>query len=189
MVTWPVPPPDEFYFTELRTGSLFPVRIENVTCRYRSGPLLTLTLGAEDGVAKVFDLKITPDEEGGPGVTGSMVHDLPIGQIIDSVIGRCAVFAVGMVRLNNEAAEGRPHEFLPRDEVSSATQGAIRSRRGRPVSDSDLRRTAEIVSNYDDYDYRQEVRRQLHLTERTASRYISLARKRGFLIDDPAKEG
>lgn len=169
-------------YTTLEDGTPFPVRAE-LRGRYKNGPLLHWTIGVRDGKAVMFDMKFEADPlmDAPSGLTGSMVHDMPVGQIIESVIGRTGPATLAEIRWNEAAAEGRPHEYLTPEEAAAARRGAVGARRGRPVSDAVLQRVAEIVKNYDDYDFRKEVAEQMHISDRTASRYIKLAQERKLL--------
>lgn len=163
---------------ELENGTLFPAKVE-VAGRYADGPLLEMTLGAKNGRPIVFDLKIIPDGEDNAGVTGSMVHEIPVGHIIDQVIENAGPGTLALFRWDQARMAGRPHEFLTPEEAEAARRGAAGSRRGRPVSEKDLRKVGRIVAA-NDYDFRQQVRTELNVSERTASRYIALAKERGY---------
>ena len=167
-------------YTTLEDGTPFPVRAE-LRGRYKNGPLLHWTVGVHDGKAVVFAMKIEAEGHLDFALTGSMVHDLPAGQIMNQVLARTATGTVALVKLAKASAEGKPYEYLTPDELGGAKQGALGHRRGRPVKDEALARVAQIVKDYDDYDRRKEVARQLHVSDRTASRYIKLAQDRGLL--------
>jgi|GEM_PF-4876400 len=79
--------------------------------------------------------------------------------------------------------------LMPKDDERQAIGArAVASQRGRLVSDEDLRKVAEIVVG-NDYDPRKEVVRQLHLSDRTTSRWIAEARRKGFLTKEVDENG
>jgi hypothetical protein len=162
-------------------AGMFPLEV-TVTARYGNGPILRIELGFEDGRPVVSSFAVER-EEGGPPISASMVDELPIGSIFDEVIGRLATTGLAMFRAHNAASEGRPRVFLTPEEAEAARTSV--GRRGRPVEDDQLRLVAEIVQA-NPYAPRPEIRDRLHVSERTASRWIKEARRRGLL---EAKEG
>ena len=90
---------------------------------------------------------------------------------------------LALFRWDQARKAARPHVFLTPEESDQARRGAAGSRRGRPVSEKDLRKVGRIVAA-NDYDFRQQVRTELNVSERTASRYIALAKERGYDKED-----
>jgi hypothetical protein len=179
--------PESVDFEELNTGVLFPQDLL-VMANYDGGPSLQLLLAVEDGQAIVSSLTISrsvPDcPPDCPPISATMVHELPLGRIIDEVIARTATGFLALYRAHQAALAGRPHQFLTPDEVAATREGARRgSRRGRPVSDEDLRDVAAIVRT-NSYDPRVQVVTDLHVSKRTASRWIAEARSRGFVTEE-----
>jgi hypothetical protein len=170
--------------TKIEGGEWFPVKL-TAFGRYASGPLLTLFFEVVDSRPALRSLRIGAEEvDGEAEVTASVVHDLPLGQIIAETIARTATATLASARASEARAEGRPHQFLTPEEVASTRRNALVSVRGRPVGDETLRRAAEIVRDHP-YDYRQKVHELLPTSKRTASRYIAEARKRGFIEEGP----
>ena len=182
--------PESIEFDELSTGVLFPQNLL-VMANYDGGPSLQFLLAVEDGQAIVSSLTVSrnvldcpPDC---PPISATMVHELPLGQIIDEVIARTATGFLALYRAHQAALAGRPHQFLTPDEAAATRAGARRgSRRGRPVSDEDLRDVAAIVQT-NTYDPRRQVREELNVSERTASRWIAEARSRGLVTEEDDK--
>jgi hypothetical protein len=175
-------PGESVAYTTLENGTLFPVRVE-LQGRYKSGPLLYWTVGVHDGQAVMFDMKLEADESLGFALTASMFRELPVAQIIEDVKGRMGTSNAAIVRVGELEAAGTPHTWdrgvLTAEEASAARRGAIGSRRGRPVSPEILSRVAAIVAS-NDYDPRQQVRAELNVSERTASRYIAAVKSQGL---------
>jgi hypothetical protein len=111
-----------------------------------------------------------------PLVTPSLVHGLPLGHIVAWTIDQIVEIT----------ARDDVCTFLTVPEVLALRERTA-SLRGRPVGDETLHQVAVIVKNHDNFDYRLEVVKQLHVSERTASRWISLARSRGFLDKEASK--
>ncbi len=180
------PLPEYIEFDELSTGVLFPQNLL-VMAQYADGPNLQLLLGVEDGQAIVSSLTISrnvPDNPPDcPPISASMVHDLPLGKIIDEVIARTATGFLALYRAHQAAQARRPHQFLTPEEADTARAGALTSRRGRPVSNEALRAVAEIVRT-NSYDPRLQVQRELHVSQRTASRWIAEARSRRLITEE-----
>lgn len=161
---------------ELRSGGVFPKDFL-VLAQYEDGPVLQLLLGVRDGQAAVKNLAVSTESPDGLPITASMVHDLPLGQMFDEAIGQAAVAATALAS---------PQLFVTLEEATAARAEALASRRGRPVSEENLLKVAAIV-RANTYDPRQEVRRELHVSERTASRWIAEARSRGLVTEEENK--
>ena len=76
-----------------------------------------------------------------------MVHDEPVGQIIEEVIARTGTSTLAMIKV--KSIHRRDAIRVP-DARGSRRGSAIRgpgARRGRPVRDDALRRVAEIVNS------------------------------------------
>ena len=110
-----------------------------------------------------------------------------MAQIIAEVLARVSTLAAGMSNLIAAVKSGTPYEYLTPAEAAQARQGALASRRGRPVSDDTLRRVAEIVTaNKSAYGYRERIRDEFPVSTRTASRWVQQAIDRGFLTEEVA---
>ncbi len=182
-------PEEPVAYATLENGTPFPVRAA-LYGRYKNGPQLHWTVGIQDGRAVVFDMTFEADPlmDAPSGLTGSMVHDMPVGQIIAEVIARMGSGTLALKRLSEAAVEGRPHQFLTPEEAAGARQGALGSRRGRPVSDDALRRVAEIVKASGDFGYRELIREEFSVSTRTASRWVQQAIKGGLLTEEAAED-
>jgi hypothetical protein len=166
---------------QLESGDWFPKRLM-AAGHYDDGPSVALYFLVEEGRAVLYEVNFggpppsNPRLARRPLVTPSLVHGLPLGHIIDWTIDE-------IVKIT---ARERAGTFLTVPEVLALRERTA-SLRGRPVSDETLQQVAVIVKNHDDFDYRLEVAKQLHVSDRTASRWISLARGRGFLPEEGEK--
>jgi len=145
------------------------------------------------GTVNLYRLRLEPIDD--DPVTPSRLHDLRLGLILDQVVASVAM-TFDLVRrgryqakaddaglaLVRELKRVAPTKLVGRLVVDEEPA----RRRGRPVSDEELRRVAEIVEA-NDYDPRKEVMRTLHVSGRTASRWIAAAKDRGFV--GAAKKG
>lgn len=163
---------------------------------------LTLDFAVIGGVVGLIRVCLEPLDRAG-FVTATQVHGLSLGKVEDHVLAS-VVSAFHARRRRAEHGEPPP-EFRETSDPAlgntllmwadkygfierlPAGDGPV-SRRGRPVRDEDLRRVAEIVKG-NPYDPRTEIRRQLNVSPRTASRWIAEAKKRGFIKDNSDKKG
>ena len=123
---------------------------------------------------------------GGSAVTASFIHGLPVGDLFDQLV---AYLDWGADLMQKGYDDPNVVHLMPKDDERQAMGArAVASQRGRLVSDEDLRKVAEIVVG-NDYDPRKEVVRQLHLSDRTASRWIAEARRKGFLTKEVDENG
>ena len=179
-------PGEDVPYRALADGTtLFPVRAEYFGT-YDDGPLLRMTLGILEGRAVCFSMSVEASQGGAAisgGLTGSMFHEIPAGRIIEDMIGRCASGTLAIVMAGYGTTSVQPFRRLTPEESAAASRAARGSRRGRPVSDAELMRTAEIVKE-DPFAFRARVQAEMHVSARTASRYAEMARKRGFLTEN-----
>ena len=110
---------------------------------------------------------------------------MPIASLFDRLVS----FLGWAAQLEKTAYDepGVPHPIPSDDELDAYGAKAVSSLRGRPVSDEDLRKVAEIVKD-NGFNPRKQLKETLNLSERTASRWIAEARRRGFLGDEQDKE-
>lgn len=179
LVSWQEPP-GGVYLAPLHGGdAMFPINVK-VTARYENGPLMEMATGVDDGRPVITQFGLT-SAEGGPPISASMIDALPLGAIFDQVVEVLATSGLAFFRAVGAAKDGRAHIFLSDEERERAANAA--SRRGRPVSDQILRRVADIV-RANPYSPRADIRAEIAVSERTASRWISEAKRRGFLDDE-----
>ena len=163
---------------------------------------VSMTFAVVGGEIRLIRLFLEPVEDG-DFITPSRVRDICLGAIIDQVRASI-VRAYNTGRQRTEHGE-RPSKTggVPFDSLGlmrhmyadnygiieelHAPEGPM-SRRGRPVSDEDLRRVADVVEA-NPYDRRMQVAHQLHVSPRTASRWIAEAKRRGFIEERANKKG
>lgn len=168
---------------QLEGGAWFPQEVL-VRGRYRNGPPLLMVLGARDGKAQLFSFTVGEPRDGdSPAIAPAAVHDLPLGQILDRTITGIAELIPLMRHAAESNASGGPR-WLTADQIADAKAIGASARRGRPVRDETLREVADIVCTYEDIDYREEVRRRMQVSQRTASRWIAAAREKGYLTQE-----
>lgn len=165
----------------LHGGAVFP-RSSRAVARYDDGPILKIQLEVEDGRAVVTSLTISRADDG-PPVSATEVSQLPLGAIFDDVVVKSAPAAFALLRAMNGWEDGELSLFLTEEERVQTEQAANHSRRGRPVSPEDLQRVAEILG-MNRYDPRAQIRTELGVSLRTASRWIALARQQGFAKEE-----
>ena len=169
----------------LANGAPFPRRITARTA-IGDGPTITFSVAVQDGVP-VMTHFAADQRSGGSAVTATLIHDLPVRELFDQLI---SYLGWGADLMQSGYDNSNAVHLMPTDaERQAAGARAISSQRGRPVSDESLRKVAEIVNaeiaKGNNYDRRNQVREELHLSKRTASRYIAEARKRGLIEEGP----
>jgi len=137
------------------------------------GPLFTMTLAVENARPVLTRLIIErPREQDGlprPGseITATQLHAMPLESVLQTAISQAAAWAAG---------------WGP--DAGTAADSALRLRKRRAITDDLLRQVSEIVRSNPDTPT-QAVRDSLHTSYRNASRWVSEARRRGFLDDQP----
>jgi hypothetical protein len=166
------PPPTNL--VELSDGTSFPAAITATVIPQGLSPFVEVSLEVQEGRPVLTRFAVV---RRGPAarVTASDVHDLNVGEIVDDVIRTLAAMAQADP---NEVVMGQ----ALRDE-EAAERAAALSKNRRPVTDSQLRQAANIA-HHNPLDPRKQVAAQLYTSERTASRWLAEARKRGFLTDE-----
>jgi hypothetical protein len=166
------PPPTNL--VELSDGTLFPEAVTATFIPQGLSPFVEVSLEVQDGRPVLTRFAVV---RRGPAtrVTASDVHDLNVGEIVDGVIRALAAMAQADP---NEVEMGR----ALRDEDAAERAASLANNR-RPVTDAQLQQAANIA-RANPYDPRKQVAEQLCTSERTASRWLAEARKRGFLTDE-----
>lgn len=170
-----VPPGVAVGLVELSTGGLFPASVE-VAIEVDNGYLWRLRLGVEDRrpVVNRLDVERASTVSGayaGPPITATSLRDVPFEDMT-----RRAIEAAGRAAAH---WSGRP------ESGDDAGVAAALARRRRPMTDALLRRVAQ-VARINPYDPRHQVAEQLSTSERSATRWIAEAKRRGFLEEDEA---
>jgi hypothetical protein len=161
---------------DLANGAPFPSTLV-ARCKINDDRLLALTFKVEDGRPVVTRCLVEGVPSGAP-LSASVLHELQLGEIVDRIVATVGAFAYMDV-----GSEGRDEATFAWPDVFRAGARATSSLRGRPVPDNALAKVAEIVGR-NDFNPRKQIRDELHVSERTASRWIAIARERGLL---PAK--
>jgi hypothetical protein len=177
--------------TQLDDGTWFPQSVEAFA--FLSGstaerPVLGVVLEVEDGRVVLSRFSIErqrttgpgswPDGESrGPEVTPSFIHGLNVRAIIEQVIRRVAETSLAWTRLD------QPMPRVTSDEARAVGDRVLATRQYRPVDMGLLRQVADIVT-VNTYNPRKQVAEELHTSERTASRWIAEARRRGFVTQE-----
>jgi predicted ATPase len=112
-----------------------------------------------------------------------MVHGLPIGSVIESLIGALGAGALAQFRWATATQEGRPTFSLPTRNARLQRERPSALNVVRLVTEETLRRVAEIVKG-NSYNPRVQIHDEIGASPRTASRRIDEARKRGVLTEE-----
>lgn len=168
----------------LSDGTLFPESVNLTVVVRGDGPATVAEVGLEvaEGHPVVTAVSIRRvDLENlyaGPiSVTPAMLHNLNFGKIFESAVQTGAFMGIGFEN---------PIRDKPAALAAAARAGAL-ARRRQPLSDSLLEEVANIV-NHNQYDPRKQVASDLHVSERTASRWIAEVKRRGLLDKKEAED-
>jgi hypothetical protein len=167
-------------FVRLPSRSAFPQEV-TVGLEVLGAPEIRvrMTLQVVAGEPQLVDLAFS-----GSPITSSIVREIPIDNIVSAAIRKVQHIVDAL-----ESPRKRRYDFefgnvvaKVKSERSSGVEGLpnVISRSGLEVSDQNLLRVAEIVRT-NLRNPRQQVAADLHLSGRTASRWIAAARKRGLI--------
>ena len=166
--------------TRLSDGTLFPESVDlHVLVRDHEGTtVVQVALEVQDGRPVVTAVAVRRlDEEGADEhktLTPTALHGLNFRKIFDIAIEQGAFMGVGFKNpLRDKPAA-----------ITAASRAAALARRRQPLSNDLLAQVVTIV-NKNKYDPRKQVASMLHASERTASRWIADARKRGLFDEEP----
>ena len=169
---------DPLELTELADGTPFPTSISMRVIRMGLVPLIDLTLEVRDGrpvLASFAFLRRTPT---GPPLTATEIHDTNVSEIVESAIR--SVASTATLR-SEELLAGPPSEV---GDVVAGDRAADLARGRRGPSERQLRLTAKIWQENNDYNPRKQVAQTLYVSERTASRWIATAKERGYITEE-----
>jgi hypothetical protein len=157
---------------ELETGVLFPSRIA-VSAPGIDGLQLEILLEVEDRrpVVSRFALARAP---GAPPL-GAGIVGLPLGRIFDQVTS-----VVANTYAQKAASDKVPFGHVFTYPSDTGARAVAARRRYRPVSEAELKQVAAIAQA-NSYDPRKQIASELHVSDRTASRWLAAARARGLI--------
>jgi hypothetical protein len=183
--TWPLElrVAESMKMTPLDSGFLFPSPIA-VWVAPPGCPAVDVVLAVEHGEVVVTQVVVSRADNART-LDASALKSVPIRKIIDEAKRRVGMYAaIGQEFANPRRSEGYLWMIAPGDETFGLRPGTLGGhRRGVPVTDAELQRVAEIVRSTK-YAHRAKVADELHLSLRTASRWIAEARRRGFLNEE-----
>ncbi len=141
--------------------------------REDGGRRLTLSLRVIDGRPALVGLSVGPFA---PTIvrewTARDIHELPTDTLVDDA----AAYIAANVADQRYEGHGDP---------DAEGVAAVRVRRQRhPMTDDLLREVASVVTADRRGEPRRAVRNHFHTSERTASRWIALAKERGFMKEE-----
>ncbi len=160
---------------ELVTGVQFPGRTL-VEAHGADGLLIEVLLEVEDRRPVVSRVTVGRSEGGAPLDAASL--GLPLGRIFDQVIAQVAATVA-----RSQASAKVPFGTMFQWPSDTGARAVAARRRHQPASDTELKQVAQIVRS-NKYDPRKQVARELPVSERTASRWIAEARRRGLITEE-----
>lgn len=161
--------------TQLADGTPFPASVSLTFLRIGLTPILDLTLEVREGRPVLTRFAFLSRGPGAAPLTPTDIHDTNVGEIVDHVIRQVAATAA----LQEQGV------ILPSEGDAEAAEAAADLARGRRgPSERQLKMTAAIWRENKDYDPRKQVAQMLYVSERTASRWIALAKERGYITEE-----
>jgi hypothetical protein len=166
----------------LSDGTLFPESVSlHVYVQEEDQPSVVaqLSLEVKDGRPVVMRVAITRLVHGQHGpeqveLTPTILHNLNFGKIFER-----AIMHGGYVALDSDGSlDGHAAA------KSAAARAAALARRRQPLTDALLAQVVNIVRK-NRYDPRKQVASEHYVSERTASRWIAEARRRGLIDEYP----
>ena len=174
-MTFTIAYPTPVELTELADGTPFPPAISVTIVRIGLVPIIELSLEVRDGRPVMTRFAYVTRGPEGPPLTASEIHDTNVSEVFDSTVMHLAATA---------SVQGQG-AILPSEGDAEAGEAAADLARGRRgPSERQLRMTAAIWRENKDYDPRKQVASGLYVSERTASRWIALAKERGYITEE-----
>jgi hypothetical protein len=174
---------DEATRAVLSSGMPFPSPV-TVRAKLPDRPELELRLEVRDGEVALTRLTVHARETD-RGISTSVLKDLPLKAVIYEVTQRVATMYVAFEEVSLALEQpGRRYAYLePKDGRFGVRDDALGVRRRRLITDDLLREVAEAAQS-DPVRPNEAVRKAMHTSVRTASRWITEAKKRGFLNEE-----
>ncbi len=161
-------------FVPLADGTLFPESVDlNVVVKDDdSTTVVRVSLGVSAGrpITTEVAIHLLDEHLNVVGLTPTTLHHLNFGKIFDAAVEQAGFMGIGF---KNPV---RDKDAL----LNAAHQAKALARKRQPFSDDLLAQIATIVKR-NPYDPRKEVAATLHMSDRTASRWIAEVRRRGLL--------
>ncbi len=185
-----IPLKEAIPLTQLDDGTWFPERVEAFAFfrGSKQRPVLGLVLEIEEGRVVLSRFSVERQRTTGPGswpdgqsvgpeVTASFIHGLNVGAVLEVVVRRVATSSLAFTRLD------QPAPRVTAEEAHAVGDRVLATRQYRRVDVGLLRQVADIAS-VNAYNPRRQVAEELHTSERTASRWIAEARRRGLITEE-----
>ncbi len=178
-------------FFELAGGVLFPEAVDIAAKpKGRDGPYVKLRLEIDAGNVVCSSLEIKRVPGGGP-VDTSTVHGIPIKPLVDAAVVWESANARAIVDIEGGVRGADGKYLFNRDDTHDTEKNARALRRQRSVTDELLREVADVYLADTFGAPTLAVEDHFNTSNRTATRWVKLARQRGFLpkYERPTKEG
>ncbi|MGA8725375.1 MAG: hypothetical protein WB565_10035 [Acidimicrobiales bacterium] len=129
----------------------------------------------------------------GPEVTAEMLTSIQWGDLIEQVVQAQAVSAASIIKQGGPPQptwDGSRDSLLSGNEIDVAETRAVRLHRNRKINEAHLREVADVYLHDERGAPTLAVKEHFDTSHRTATRWVDLARKRGFLppYSRPRKE-
>jgi hypothetical protein len=148
-----------------------------------TGPQVKVGIVVHDGRPEVDFVAVRRSPESARGfateITAKALSEIPLREIVDKVVGLAAMVSMRMPPLDGEGGSPAVQEW--EEDVSGAADAALMSRHRRTVDDALLRRVADVYKSDMGGAPTKAVSDQLFTSHRNATRWVALARQRGFL--------
>ncbi len=143
-----------------------------------SDPMVTLRLAVREGQPVATEVTLFVTGEG--AVTKSDLRDLPLKEIIDRAVEKLA--SMGLAQTLEAERRWAPGMDLPTDEETSVRRDAMAlAHQRRPITDALLHQVANIYRINETGAPTKAVADMLYTSHRNATRWVAIARERGFL--------
>lgn len=170
--------------TRLADGTLFPESgdFHVLVSDHEETTVVQVALEVRDGRPVVTNVGVRRLDVGGvhedKALTPTFLRELDFGKIFGAAIEQGAFMGVGF----KNPLRDKPIA------ISAASRATALARRRQPLSNDQLAQVVKIVKE-NKYNPRKQVASLLFLSERTASRRIAEAKKRGLFDEQPTSKG
>ncbi len=156
--------------TTLADGTPFPAGINLTVIRTGVEPIIELTLEVEVGRPVLARFALRRRGPAGRPLTATEIHNTKVSEIVDAAIRSVAASALVSADAIHDPAAGDQG-------AGQRASDLARGRRGPTERQLEL---AAGIAKANRYNPRKEVASQLYVSERTASRWIALAKDHGY---------
>ena len=150
----------------------------------RDSPLVTVRLEVKAGKPVATSVTVTSYPDWEPGLAAEKLGSIQYGDLIEDLVQAQAISAASVIKQGGPPLpswQGERSALLSPDEMDETAKAAGKLHRNKKMNSTHLQRVAEVYLADRTGAPTEAVRAHFNTAHRTATRWVALARERGFI--------